>query len=163
MPRLLVPFDGSDSALRALRHGIALAMFAGDVSVHLVTVLRAADGAQDTARAWPAQAALLCAPPAARPLALAERLVREAGIVHTGDVLVGEIVPTLLRRATEIRCDAILMGSRGLGESVFSGPGQDAGGAPGGDCAPDTVPRRGLGSVAAGVLDLAQVPVTLVR
>jgi nucleotide-binding universal stress UspA family protein len=147
MPRLLVPFDGSDSALRALHHGIALAMFAGDVSVHLVTVLRA--------------------PPASRPLALAERLVREAGVIHTGDVLVGEIVPTLLRRATEIRCDAILMGSRGLGESGFAGPGRGVGGGtgggPGGEGAPDATPRRGLGSVAAGVLDLAWVPVTLVR
>ena len=157
MPRLLVPFDGSDSALRALRHAISLAMFAGDVSLHLVTVRREPLDAVGASHAWPAEAALLSAPRASRPLALAERIVREAGIDHTGDVLSGEVVPTLLRRAREMRCDAILMGSRGLGESGPAGQGRR------GDPDPGAGAGRGLGSVAAGVVELADVPVTLVR
>jgi len=53
----------------------------------------------------------------------------------------GWLAETIARRADEVRCDGIVLGTRTMGDR------QD----------------HGLGRVPAGVVDLARVPVTFVR
>lgn len=125
MPKLLVLFDGSQGALRALRHAVSVAMYVGDIAIHVVTT--------------PERPAV---PPAGLasgeerpvlPLACAEQLIREAGVHYTREVITGDAAESIARLADEIRCDGIV------------------------------IANQGAGTMAARVVDLARVPVTLVR
>ena len=128
MPKLLVLFDGSQGALRALRHAVSVAMYVGDIAIHVVTT--------------PERPAGLAVPPAGLasgegrpvlPLACAEQLIREAGVHYTREVVTGDAAEAIARLADEIRCDGIV------------------------------IANQGAGTMAARVVDLARVPVTLVR
>ena len=140
MPKLLLPFDGSESALRAVRHAISIALYFGDISVHIAT----ADGEQREPIAPVVPNSLDARAQGmadAIPVAQAERLLRDAGVPCVREPLHGWCADAIARRADEVRCDGIVMGTRANSDR------QD----------------RGLGRVQAGVVDLAQVPVTFVR
>lgn len=140
MPKLLLPFDGSESALRAVQHAISIALYFGDISVHIAT----ADGEQREPIAPVVPNSLDARAQGmadAIPVAQAERLLRDAGVPCICEPLHGWRADAIARRADEVRCDGIVMGTRAKSDR------QD----------------RGLGRVQAGVVDLAQVPVTFVR
>ena len=140
MPKLLLPFDGSESALRAVRHAISIALYFGDISVHIATAEGGQSERVDPALPRPLDGRAQGEADAI-PVAQAERLLREAGVPCTRKPLLGWLAEAIARRADEVRCDGIVMGTRTMGDR------QD----------------HGLGRVQAGVVDLAQVPVTFVR
>lgn len=142
MRKLLVPVDGSSSALRALRAAVALARLVPDSSLHLVH-------AYEEPRIYGEIAVYL---PRDRMEALqrahsegildrAEAELRNAGVRYTREVLSGPIGHTIAARAEQLGCDAIVMGRHGetsIGELL-------------------------MGSVAMKVLHLSRLPVMLVR
>jgi nucleotide-binding universal stress UspA family protein len=142
MHRLLVPFDGSDNAIRALRHAVALAKSAGNTSLRLLHVHEEPRIYGEIAVYVSAQKMkALQRQHSEAILAHAERLVRRSGVPHSTEVLTGPVARTIARRAQKLGCDAIVMGTKGmtaLGNLV-------------------------MGSTAMKVVHLSRIPVTLVR
>lgn len=142
MHTVLLPFDGSDSAMRAVDYLIDLSSTLPDVTVHVVNVqsepklfgnyvspsmleqLHA--GALDYAAEMTAKAA--------------DRL-RAANVqVHTHEVI-GEVVSELVNAARKYGCTVIVMGTRGM----------------------SSLSNLVLGSVATQVVHEAPMPVLLVK
>jgi nucleotide-binding universal stress UspA family protein len=71
----------------------------------------------------------------------AAQVLRNAGLAPSAEVAVGDVAPTIVRRAQEIGCDLIVMGTRGMG----------------------AVGNLVLGSAATKVIHLSDVPVMLVH
>lgn len=148
MRKLLVPCDGSDSALRALGHAVAEAQ--ADPTPAQVDLLHVADldavpADVDQQAAYDSLAAgaphAQPAAPAMQAMQAAAAILDQAGIRHALHWRTGEPAAQIAAHACETACDEIIMGTRG---------------------------RRALaslllGSVAAKVVQLAHVPVTLVR
>lgn len=141
MPIILVPFDGSEPALRALEHAAKLAK-TGDKPAIIVLNVQA-----PMPSFWPEKLVTEdmlrehYAAEGAKTLAAAERLLREAGVPSRSAVRSGLAGATIAEFAREERVDGIVMGTRGMG----------------------AVGGLVLGSVATRVVHLAEVPVTLVK
>ena len=141
MKRPLVPIDGSDDALRALAHAIGELRGQADAELHVLNVQA------PQIHPWPGKlvppdvvdAELLRAGDAI--VAAADGPVAAARIACTRHVRIGHAAAEIADCARELGCDAIVMGTRGLGR----------------------VARLVLGSAAQKVVHLAHVPVTLVR
>jgi nucleotide-binding universal stress UspA family protein len=138
MNAILVPVDGSPGSLRAARHAVKLARRARAV-VHLLNVEPPLDdygmvGAylsrQQHNRAMRERAA-----------AVLRRARRALGARCETHAAIGDVAPTIVATARRLRCDSIVMGTRGMG----------------------AVGNLALGSVATKVVHLSRVPVTLVR
>ena len=142
MHKMLLPFDGSESALRALNYAVRLAKGNGSVSVHLVHAheepLTYGELAVYVSRE---QMAELQRAHSEDVLATAEALLKQAGVSYTKEVLTGPVAESIAKRAEETGCDRIVMGTRGL----------------------SAVENLLIGSVATKVVHLATVPVTLVK
>ena len=139
--RILLPVDGSDAALDAVRHALHLQRDGLRASFVLATV-------QEPTYTYE----LMLAPDAdvldrvtgavgARALKSAEALFEAAGLAFEREIGSGEPAPTLLEIAQRCGCEAIIMGARGRGtlQSVL------------------------LGSVSQAVLQASPQPVTIVR
>jgi nucleotide-binding universal stress UspA family protein len=139
--KFLIPLDGSDNALAAVRHAIALvndglrasfvlanvqepAYLYELVLVHDIEAIERVSGAA-----------------AAHALEGGEALLRAAGIACEREVATGDAAHMLLEIAERCGCDAVLMGARGMG------------------------PLRSalLGSVSNEVLHACRLPVTIVH
>lgn len=140
MRKILIPIDGSETSLRALAHAIDWAHASGHLKLVLVNV-------QQTLERWHA-GGLLNKETLAQLQQLGEAdavkalvLVDAAGLTYEFMVLFGQPGEVIARVAKEQGCVAIVMGTRGLSdlEHVF------------------------LGSTAHKVIQLAEVPVTLVK
>jgi nucleotide-binding universal stress UspA family protein len=141
MRRILVAVDGSECAQRALEHVIAQARkhplevrlaYANLVPANYASLrdyLR-----REENRKFTDSRTRQALGPAARRLARAK-------VPHRAVVLWGDVAPQLARAARRLKCDSIVMGTRGMG----------------------AVGNLLLGSVAAKVVHLSHVPVTLVR
>lgn len=140
MRKLLVPFDGSQSALHALRHTIPLAKegFASDLELLYVgdPMPLGVHGAltQDEIHHREAD-------DAGRILKPARDTLDSDGIPYQCHSRTGTPASEIVRHAQECGCSGIVMGSRGM------------------------TPIVGLmvGSVAMRVIALADVPVTVVK
>jgi nucleotide-binding universal stress UspA family protein len=141
MRTLLVPVDGSKNALRAVRYAAAQSKYC-PVTLHLVNVEPAFDDygmvrAYITRRQHQAAVKRRAAGILARSMPYA-RMPRVRCRTHA---LIGVAPAVIAKLARRLRCDSIVMGTRGmtaLGNLV-------------------------LGSVATRVVHLAGVPVTLVK
>ena len=141
MKRPLVPIDGSQDALRALAHAIGELRGQADAELHVLNVQT------PPIHPWPGK----LVPPdlideelrrAGEALvAVADRPAALAGVACASHVRIGHAAAEIADCARELGCDAIVMGTRGLGR----------------------VAHLVLGSVAQRVVHLADVPVTLVR
>jgi len=142
MQTLLVPVDGSENSMRALRHAISRAKTNGAISIHVVSAheepivfgevaVYVSKEKIDELQRKQSEGVL---EPVMRELAA-------AGVPHTKEILVGPIAQTIAKRADELGCDGIVMGTRGM--SAMGG--------------------LLLGSVAMKVVHAAKVPVTLVK
>ena len=142
MAKLLVAFDGSETALRGLRHAITLAQAMREASIHLVHAHEAADvdGAVSIYVTQDKMAEMQ-REHSERVLAPGIRLLTESGVAHTSEILIGHVGQTIARRADELGCDMIVMGTRGMG----------------------AVGNLLMGSVSTKVVHFAHVPVTLVK
>ncbi|OJZ18762.1 MAG: hypothetical protein BGP21_06995 [Thiobacillus sp. 65-29] len=140
MFKLLVPVDGSKPAERAVRHAIRLAAGGLQVSVLLLHVQPAPlppSAAKSRRRAEMLQR-LEEGEKATRPAAT---LLERADVPHKVYSRSAAPADGILKFAREKRCDAIVMGTRGMG----------------------AIAGLVLGSVAMKVIQLAPIPVTLVK
>ena len=142
MRRLLVAVDGSDNALRAVRHVIALAGELREApGVLLVNVQPAVVSGAVRTFVNAEQIDAWYRSEGEKALAGARDLLAAAGLAHEHHIVVGDPAETLARMARERGCDLIVIGTRGM----------------------SAVANLLLGSVASRVLHLAEVPVLLVR
>ena len=142
MRRPLVPIDGSPACGRALAHVLAELQAVGGACVHLLHVQA------PLIEPWPGK---LVSPDMVRDelvqrgravLAAHEAAVRTAGVECCSHVRIGAFTADEIAAcAAEQGCDAIVMGTRGLGRMA----------------------GLVLGSVATGVVHKSSVPVTLVK
>jgi nucleotide-binding universal stress UspA family protein len=139
--KILVPVDGSELALDAVRHALRLRQEGLAATFVLVTV-------QEPTYLYE----MVLAPDAdvlervsgavgSRALAGAEALFNAAGVPFEREIGSGEPAPTLVDLAESHGCDTIIMGARGWGA------------------------LRGalMGSVSQGVLQASNLPVTIVK
>lgn len=139
--KILLPVDGSEGALAAVRHvlrlihaglraDIVLANVQEPASLYEVVVAHDAQVIEDISTAA-----------AAHALATAQGMLRAANVVHETEIALGDPGHTLLDIAERFECDAVVMGALGIG-------------------APRGSTR--FGAVANAVLHGAAVPVTIV-
>ncbi|MDQ1834258.1 universal stress protein [Massilia scottii] len=140
MKHLLLPFDGSPSATRAARHAAELAVLIPGLRVSLLHVFDpvtlAPHGALVRSKVescYGAEAAALMAP--------AVQAFESAGLSVELHCRAGSPASEIALYVHEAGCDALVMGTRGMGAfaSIL------------------------IGSVATRVLQLVSVPVTLVK
>ena len=137
---ILLPYDGSPNADRALQFALGLAKAAPGARIELVNAQPPVGGAvsmfvnkvdiKDYHRAE-----------AMKVLAAAIAAAEKAGVPHGHHIGVGQPGPTIAAFAKKLGCTQIVMGTRGLGAAM----------------------GLLLGSVATAVIENAHVPVTLVR
>lgn len=138
--KILVPIDGSELALQALRHVIDLARAGLAVELVLANVQEPAS-AYEMLTLKDAEALAEVAVGAGRDLmAPAVELADDSGLPYAETVVVGDVVPALIELLEEEGCEAVVMGSHGMG-----------------------LVRSALGSVSRGMLEDAPVPVTFVK
>jgi nucleotide-binding universal stress UspA family protein len=139
--RILIPVDGSDRSLAAVRYGAGtLARANPDLEIHLLNVQPPLPAAAATF----IDSAVLRdfhGEEGAKALAGARKMLDDAGLRYVSNTLIGEPAETIAAYAEQRDCAAIVMGTRGLGHAA----------------------GLLLGSVAHKVLQLSKVPVTLVK
>ena len=135
MLRVLVPVDGSESSTRAVQMAVQLYQRLAKIEVLLLHV-QVVDGVPPTALGGEGERA---AKPL-DPLVRAKSLLDAVGVPHTSEIRRGYVPPVIAEYANAMRCDAIVMGTRGLGSTA------------------DVV-----GSIARQVIALSDLPVTLVK
>lgn len=141
MIKLLVAVDGSQAALAAVRHALALHASGLRTACVLANVqepptLYEMAVAHDVERLRDLRASA-----GADLLRTPEQWLEGAGVSYESEVAGGEPATVLIELAENYRCDAIVVGARGVSDPQGSG----------------------LGSVAAAVLDRSGLPVTVVR
>ncbi|MDH5264633.1 MAG: universal stress protein [Betaproteobacteria bacterium] len=140
MRKLLVPVDGSPVANRAVAYAIGLARCVADTRIVLLNV-------QQNVEHWHKRG-LLDEESMKELRQQGEQESREAraaldaaGALYDFHIAFGHPAEVIVRMAREERCEGVVMGTRGLGD----------------------VETLILGSTAYKVIQLAQVPVTLVK
>jgi nucleotide-binding universal stress UspA family protein len=140
MRKILIPCDGSDNALRAVRYAASLAKELSDAQLELLNVqeplpekVHAALSEQEIARWQTGEADLILQP--------ARQILDAEDVKYQARSRVGPPANEIARHVRETQCDAIVMGTRGLGPIV----------------------NLVLGSVATKVIHLVAVPVTLIK
>lgn len=142
LQRILVPVDGSETAVRAVDYALRLVRGAREpVELHLLTVQPpiVSGGVRMFFKHEEIEAYYQDSGQTA--LRAARARLDQAGQAYVQQVRVGPIGETIAAYAQEQRCDHIVMGTRGLG----------------------AVSGMVLGSVATKVIHLADAPVTLVK
>ena len=139
---ILLPVDGSENSLRAVRHVIAMKdLFRDAILVHLLNMQ--AQIVSGAVKMFISQQQLndYYREEGMKALAAARALLDNSGIEYEYHIGVGEIAATIVSYARDKHCQQIVMGSRGGGG--FSGVL--------------------LGSTAIRVAQLSEVPVLLVK
>lgn len=140
MTKVLVPFDGSESAMRAVRYAISMAKKSPQHEfslLHVIDITRLGTDESfwkgDTKEKILAEGEQLLAP--------ARQAFDQADVRYTSEVMIGVPGNDIASHAHATGCDAIVMGTRGMSAlaSFF------------------------IGSVAQRVVHNADVPVTLVK
>jgi nucleotide-binding universal stress UspA family protein len=145
--RIVLPFDGSPSAVRAVDYVIDLAAHVRNdsVEVNLVNAQEAAPGLWESVSQDAADVASRLAASSrdagARLLEKPLSALKKADIAAESAVVIGDPASVIASYVDKHRADAVIMGTRGLGP----------------------VGGLVLGSVASKVIHLVKVPVTLVK
>ncbi len=140
MRKILVPIDGSKVAVRAARHAVESARRTGDIRIILLNV-------QQVLERWykhglmNEEALKHLRQQGEEESAEARAVLDESGVPYDFRVVFGHPAEVITRLAKEQDCEGIVMGTRGLGdvENVF------------------------LGSTAYKVIQLAELPITLIK
>ncbi|MFC0252229.1 universal stress protein [Massilia consociata] len=141
MNKVLIPCDGSDSALRAVRHAAEGLGRSSPPSLQLLHVIEPMT-AVTLSEAFAAQGLDDRFPPqAAQALQPAISALDAAGVPYTLHCRFGEPATEIAAHARETGCDAIVMGTRGRG----------------------ALASLVIGSVAMRVVQQVDIPVTLVK
>jgi nucleotide-binding universal stress UspA family protein len=142
MLKALVPIDGSENALAAVRHVIKLIRDREPLEVHLLNVQAPVTGdvstfvSKDTLHDFHIDEGH-------KAMKAACDLLKEVGIPYTKHLYVGRAAAVIAECARELRCDKVIMGTHGFG----------------------TMLQLLLGSVSHEAIHQmdAQIPVTLVK
>ena len=139
--KLLLPVDGSNVSLEAVRVAIRLAKDGLNTSVVLANVQEAATLYELVVAHDPAVIEQVSAAAGAHTLKAAEALLTQAGIAYETEIASGDPAHTIVDILERYGCDMVVMGARGMS------------------------PLRGalLGSVSNEVLHSAHVPVMIVK
>ena len=141
MKTILVPVDGSESSIAAVRAAIETVNELDDANLHVITV-QAPIVSGNVKRFFTADALQEYYQEEGNMALLpAKILLDQAGFVYRSEVLVGPAAITIADYAKNNKCDLIIMGRRGLG----------------------SVKGLILGSITTKVLSLTDLPVTLVK
>jgi len=139
MSKVLVPVDGSENALRAVRYAVALAKDKPGYEFHLLHVVDPSEFIDDNY--WKPNAIERLTQDGQTKLNAAKKLFDEAGVPCESELVVGNARNDIAAHARSKGCDAIIMGTRGMSPMA----------------------AMFIGSVAQRVLHTADVPVTLVK
>lgn len=139
--KILLPLDGSEVSLQAVRQVIHLVRQGLQASVVLANVQEPAHLYEMVMAADPALIARASAQAGAKALKAGEALLRHAGIAHVSEVATGDPAHTLIDIVERFGCDMVVMGARDKG----------------------SLRSALLGSVSHEVLHAAQVPVMLIK
>jgi nucleotide-binding universal stress UspA family protein len=139
--KILVPFDGSEHALEAVRHAIRMVRGGLQASFVLASVQEPVHLYERLLAPDPAALERLPGANGSRVLASGETLMRRAGIDFESEVVAGDAEQKLLDLIAQHQCDAVVMGSRGLG----------------------ALQGALFGSVSQALLRSSPVPVTIVK
>jgi nucleotide-binding universal stress UspA family protein len=142
MRKILVPFDGSDNALRALRYAIQLAKGDGSTELHIVN-------AHDPPIVYGEVAVYVTENKAKEMqrrhsediLKPAIELAAAAKVNFKSQIRIGDVAKSIVDYAKKAGCDGIVMGTRGM----------------------SAIGNLVLGSIATKVIHLTKLPVTLVK
>lgn len=142
MHRMLVPVDGSENAERALQFALRLAKENSSIELHLVTV-HPEPVIYGEIQVYVSRERMegLQKKHSEDIMKPAEAAAKAAGVTYTSDILIGDIAPMIVKKADELNCEGIVMGTRGMG----------------------AIGNLVMGSVATKVVHLAKCPVTLVK
>lgn len=141
MKTILVPVDGSEHSIRALKTALSMFGQEGRLRLHVITVQMPIASGNVTRFFSAENIKAFYEEEGRKALEPVKHLVELAGDACTEKVLVGPIAETIAEYAKEHGCDHIVMGTRGLGR----------------------VSGLVLGSITTKVISLATVPVTLVK
>jgi nucleotide-binding universal stress UspA family protein len=139
--KILIPLDGSDAALQAVHHCIALAREGLAVTAVLANVQEPTYLYEMVLAPDPVVLERARAAAGAHALAAGERLLKAVDLTFEREVATGDPAHTLIDIAERFGCDAIVMGSRGAGGRRLAL----------------------LGAVAHEVLHASPLPVTLIK
>ena len=140
--RILVPVDGSGNALRALDYAISTRdLYRDPIEIHLLNAQRPV--VSGNVRAFISQEQLhnYYQEEGTTALKTARARLNGSGIAHSAHVAVGEEAASICQYAAQHDCKLIVMGTRGMGN----------------------IANLLLGSVATKVVQLAPIPVVLVK
>lgn len=142
MKSFLVPIDGSECSLKAVRHAITLAKGRPDAQVHMVHAHEEPLLYGELAVYVPREKMEQVQREHSEDiLARAEPLLQESGIRYTKGILIGPIAERIAEEAERLGCDAIVMGTHGM----------------------TAVGKLIMGSIATKVVHASRVPVMLVK
>jgi nucleotide-binding universal stress UspA family protein len=142
MHKLLVPFDNSDNAKRALQHAIQLAKQNTATELVIVHAHEPPIVYGEIAIYMPEERANeLQRQHSEAVLKAGVEIAKEAGVTFTSEILIGDIAKSVVSCAEKHGCDGIVMGTRGMG----------------------AVGNLLMGSIATKVIHLTKLPVTLVK
>ena len=114
MLKALVPVDGSENSLAAIRHVIKLTQAHERLEIHLLNVQQPLRG--DVTTFVPERAVHdYHVDEAQKALKPACELLDDAGVPYTKHVFVGHPPDVIAQYARELRCDEVIMGTHGYG------------------------------------------------
>jgi nucleotide-binding universal stress UspA family protein len=138
MMKILIPADGSESSNRAVQHLVKQASNVKiALDVHLLNVQRPMPGTVGEG----AQAKQYHHDEGVKALASARKILDDAQVKYAYHIGVGDIGEVVAHFVNELKCDQVVMGTRGMG----------------------AVANMLMGSAATKVLNLVKVPVLLVK
>jgi len=140
MQKILIPVDGSDYVLRAVKYAITQIRNGMSAQIHLLNVQEHLDG---KVQAYLSLEKIKSIELAAANEALdpVKRLLEEANIAYLASTRIGPVAKSIANYVEQEKCDAIIMGTHGRG----------------------ALGNLLLGSIMSEVIHLVQVPVTLIK
>lgn len=142
MQNVLVPFDGSDSAKRAVQYLVEASKAYPDILVHVLNVQREANLYGNYVPATMLEDLRQGAINHAQKVnAEAVQMLQAASVRHETHQAVGDVVAEVVAAVKKYDCDTVVMGTRGMG----------------------SLGNLVMGSVATRVVHDVNVPVLLVK
>jgi nucleotide-binding universal stress UspA family protein len=141
MLKLLIPVDGSKSAIHAVQYAVHMLPLVRDMEAHLLNVQEKIDSWEVRSHMDTAEISDLQRCRADEALKESVMALQAAGIKYHTHIGQGEVSATIANFAEKLGCHQIVMGTRGMGalEGLL------------------------MGSVSTKVLNRVKIPVTLVK